>query len=110
MKKGRLINLGDVKAPPAPEHVVIDVTLVNAKGDLEMGTIECRRESGDIIGYAGFDGENVKTQIFLPTGSKYWLIAESSMHPGEPAAEPVLVDPAKAPREIKFVVGSPGLP
>lgn len=110
VKKGRLINLGDVKAPPTPEHVVVDVALVNAAGELEMGTIECRRESGELIGYAGFDGESAKTQVFLPTGSRYRLTAESAIHPGEPSAEPVLVDPAKPPREIKFVVGSPVLP
>ena len=109
VKKGRVINLGDVKAPPTPEHVVIDVTLVNGKGELEMGTIECRRESGEFIGYAGFDGESAKTQVFLPTGSKYLLTAESAINPGEPSAEPLLVDPAKPPHEIKLVVGKPAV-
>ena len=110
VKKGRLINLGDVKAPPTPEHVVIDVTLVNAAGELEMGILECRSDTGGFIGSAMVDGERKKTQVFLPKGTKYVLTAKLAEDPSADVAEPVLVDPAKPPREIKFVAVMPEEP
>ena len=110
VKKGCLINLGDLKAPPTPEHVVIDVTLVNGKGELEIGLLECRREDGGFVGYAMVDGESKQTRVFLSTGSRYLLIARLGEDPSEDVAEPVLVDPAKPPREIKFVAVMPEVP
>ncbi len=110
VKKGCLINLGDVKAPPTPEHVVVDVELVNAAGELEMGILDCRREDGGFVGHAMVDGERKRTQIFLPTGTKYVLTVRLAEDPSEDVAEPVLVDPAKPPREIKFVAVMPEVP
>lgn len=106
VKPGRLIDLGGVKAPPPPPHVVIPVKLVSDRGAPAMGIIECRRDSGEMVGVALFEGEDESPKLYLPTGGILRLTAVVYGSSGKQAAEPVLVDPAKPPRELTFVVGA----
>lgn len=106
VRSGRVIELGDVKAPPPPPHVVIPVKLVNDQGEPAVGAIECRRETGEMVGVALLEDEGASSQLYLPTGTTYRLTVVSFGPWGKREAEPVLVDPAKPPRELKFVVGA----
>ncbi|MGB5035899.1 MAG: SdrD B-like domain-containing protein [Blastocatellia bacterium] len=110
VKPGRVIELGDVKAPPPPPHVVIPVKLVNDQGAPAVGVIECRRESGEMVGVALLEDEGASSQLYLPTGGILRLSAEVFGSWGTRASEPVLIDPAKPPRELTFVVGAAARP
>lgn len=101
---GRQIALGDLKAPPSAPHVAVTVTVVDEKGKPLQAVVTCLVEGGRPVGLVWTDEEKGSVRIFLPTGKRYSLQVKAFTGDGAANPEPVLIDPEKAPADVKIIV------
>jgi len=101
---GRHIALGDLKTPPPPPHVTIDVAVVDEKDKPVRTMLTCQIDGGRPVGFVWTDEETGRARIYLPTGKRYSLDAKAFVGGGRLESETVSIDPATAPPNMTVVV------
>lgn len=101
---GKQIALGELKAPPTPKHIEVDVTVVDDQGKPMQAMLTCQVEGGRPVGFVWTDEEKGTVRIFLPSGKRYTLQAKVFAGEGTVDPDPVIIDPDKPPTNLKIVV------
>jgi hypothetical protein len=101
---GRHVDLGVVKAPPPPPHVVVDVTILDEAGQPVPGALNFEDENHRYLAMPVQFEAGAATRLYLPTGRSWTLRAAGYADDDRLESELVTIDPAAATPTVKIVV------